>query len=113
MNNNVKPSEIIRAIYQYEKGCNNLADTLNKHLFGGSKEKYWIDNEVGGVCDFGGSDFLSPADMVLILEHDTTYDEYSEWRDANFGNHYKDYVNLKSWLMGCRHEMLNNKPKAK
>lgn len=45
--------------------------------------------------------------MVRIIEHHLTYDEYAEWRDANLGK--EEYINLRSWLKGARHEMLNNK----
>ena len=48
-----------------------------------------------------------PEDMVRIIEHHMTYDEYAEWRDANLGK--EKYINLRSWLKGARHEMLNNK----
>ena len=41
--------------------------------------------------------------MVRIIEHGMTYDDYAEWRDANLENNR--YINLKSWLMGARHEM--------
>ena len=45
--------------------------------------------------------------MVRIIENESTYDEYAEWRDANLDNN--SYINLKSWLMGERHNMLNDK----
>ena len=47
---------------------------------------------------------LNPEDMVRIIENGLTYDEYAEWRDANLDN--GRYINLKSWLMGARHDML-------
>lgn len=53
------------------------------------------------------TDFLSPEDIVRIIENDMTYDEYAEWREANLDNNR--YINLKSWLMGLRHDMLNKR----
>ena len=47
---------------------------------------------------------LNPEDMVRIIENGLTYDEYAEWRDANLDNNR--CINLKSWLMGLRHDML-------
>ena len=38
-------------------------------------------------------------------QHNMTYDEYAEWRDANLDN--GRYINLKSWLMGLRHDMID------
>ena len=43
--------------------------------------------------------------MVRIIENNMTYDEYAEWRDANLD--HAQYINLKSWLMGLRHAMLD------
>ena len=48
---------------------------------------------------------LKPEAMVLIIENKMTYDEYAEWREANIDNNR--YIDLKSWIMGLRHDMLN------
>ena len=47
---------------------------------------------------------LNPEDMVRIIENGMTYGEYAECRDANLD--HGRYINLKSWLMGLRHDML-------
>ena len=91
----------------FKFACNSLATAVNKQLFDGCRDWYWIGDDVGGMCDFEESDFLSPEDMVRIIEHHLTYDEYAEWRNANLDD--GRYINLKSWLMGLRHEMLDNK----
>ena len=49
--------------------------------------------------------------MVRILDNDIDYDEYSEWRNANLDNNR--YINLKSWLMGARHEMFKEEETEK
>ena len=53
---------------------------------------------------FKEADVLNPEDMVRIIENGLTYDQYAEWREANLDN--GRYINLKSWLMGLRHDML-------
>ena len=53
---------------------------------------------------FKEADALNPEDMVRIIENGLTYDQYAEWREANLDN--GRYINLKSWLMGLRHDML-------
>ena len=88
----------------FKFACNSLATAVNKQLFDGCRKWYWIGDEVGGVCDFDCIDVLNPEDMVRIIENGLTYDEYAEWRDANLDN--GRYINLKSWLMGARHDML-------
>lgn len=95
--------EIKKLIQQHKDCCNKLAELVNQRLFDGSRTWYWIGNDVGGACDFEDADIIEAEDMVRILEHDMDYDEYSEWRDANIDNNL--YINLKSWLMGARHDM--------
>lgn len=92
-------------IKQYKDSCNKLAELVNMQLFSGCRKWYWIGEEVGGACDFEEADVLNPEDMVRIIENGLTYDEYAEWRDANLDNLL--YINLKSWLMGARHEIFN------
>lgn len=91
------------AVKKYQDSCNKLAELVNQQLFDGSRTWYWVGDEVGGVCDFEEADFLNAEDMVRIIENGIDYDEYSEWREANLNNNR--YINLKSWLMGARHEM--------
>ena len=84
--------------------CEELARAVNLHLFNGERTISWVEDEVGGICDFGYSDFLNPVEMVRILKSGMTHDEYTEWRDANLEN--DGYINLDSWLIGFRHEMM-------
>ena len=98
-------SQSKKIIKQYKDSCNELAELVNMQLFDGCRKWYWIGDEVGGACDFEDCDVLNPEDMVRIIENGLTYDEYAEWRDANLDN--KHYINLKSWLMGARHYMLD------
>lgn len=95
------------AIKKYKDACNLLASIVNEQLFDACRKWYWIGGEVGGACDFEECDVLNPEDMVRIIESGLTYDQYAEWRDANLDNN--SYINLKSWLMGLRHDILNKK----
>ena len=100
-----KREQGMSAVSMFHNACNLLATLANEQLFEGIRTWYWIGDDVGGMCDFEESDFLSPEEMVRIIEHHLTYDEYAEWRDANLDNNR--YINLKSWLMGARHDMLD------
>ena len=82
-----------------------MAASVNKQLFYGSRQWYWIGGDVGGVCDFEDVDVLNLEDMVRIIEVNMAYDQYAEWRDANLDNNR--YINLKAWLMGARHNRLD------
>lgn len=101
-NNKIKQAD---AVQRFKDACNDIAEAVNKQLFDGSRKWYWIGDDVGGACDYEEADILNPDDMVCIIENRTTYDEYAEWRDANLD--HAQYINLKSWLMGARHEMFN------
>lgn len=91
----------------YKNSCNLLAQQINDYLFEGSRNFYWVAQDIGGICDFDDSDFLTPSEMVLILENKLAYDDYVNWRDSNINN--ESFINLKSWINGCRHDMLNKK----
>ena len=98
----LKQKEIVQ---QFKDSCNKLAESVNKQLFDGCRRWYWIREEVGGACDFDECDVLNPDDMVRIIENGLTYDQYAEWREANLDD--GRYINLKSWLMGLRQDMLD------
>lgn len=100
-NKKIKPD----AVQRFKDACNDIAEAVNKQLFDGSHKWHWIGGDVGGACDFEEVDILNSDDMVRIFENGLTYDEYAEWRDANLD--HAQYINLKSWLMGARHEMFN------
>ena len=102
-----------QAIFAFENACEELARQVNHRLFDDSRSWYWIGKEIGGTCDFGDTDFLTPEEMVIILQTPHfTYDQYAEWRDANikYGD-TKGFINLFAWTKGCRHFMLADKPK--
>lgn len=105
MNRNKAPRKAPSVVRQFKKACDDLAELVNEQLFDGCREWYWIGDEVGGACDFEDCDVLNPDDMVRIIENGLTYDEYAEWREANLD--HAQYINLKSWLMGLRHDMLD------
>lgn len=100
-----------QAIFSFERACDELARQVNHRLFDGSRSWYWVGCRIGGTCDFGDSDLLTPEEMVIILQTPHfTYDEYAEWRDANTDNiEHKGFINLLSWIKGCRHFMLPDK----
>lgn len=98
-------------IKAFNTACNNLAQAVNEQLFDGGRSPYWIGDEVGGLCDFEEYMILSATDMVLIIENNLTYEQVSEWinagADYNFGREKTHYINLQSWLMGARYDMLD------
>ena len=105
MNGNKETRKAPSVVREFKKACDDLAELVNEQLFDGCRKWYWIGDELGGACDFEETDVLNTEDMVRIIENKMTYDQYAEWRDANLD--HAQYINLKSWLMGARHEMFN------
>ena len=105
MNGNKETRKAPSVVREFKNACDDLAELVNMQLFDGCREWYWIGDEVGGACDFEETDVLNPEDMVRIIENNMSYDEYVEWREANLD--HAQYINLKSWLMGLRHAMLD------
>ena len=93
----------------FRESCDRLAELVNEQLFDGCRKWSWIGNEVGGVCDFEDVDVLNLEDMFCIIDKGMTYDEYAEWRNANLDD--GRYINIHSWLMGIRHDMLDKETK--
>lgn len=108
----MKSSQNAQLIQQFHDACNVLVNAVNVQLFDGMRSTYWVADEVGGICNFEDTDFLTTEEMVLILKANLTYEEYAEWRDANIEyGETKGNINLKSWLKGCRFSMIADKPK--
>ena len=99
-------------IANFTAACNDLAELVNQRLFNGERDGwYWVGDAVGGICDYGDTDFLGTENMLLILVNNVSYEQYAEWRDANIEYAEKGHINLKSCLLGCRHYMLRTKDK--
>ena len=103
--NKKEQDETTQAIHDFRDACNRLAELINRRLFEDCRDWWWVGDEVGGTCCFDDDDYLTPEEMVLILEEGVSYDQYEEWHCANLD--HDDYINLYSWLRGCRHDMLN------
>lgn len=104
-----KNSDFISVI---KSNLNGLCELVNEQLFEGCREWYWVGEHHGGICCFDDTDYLNVEDMILIIEQEVTYEHYSSWHNAEL-DHPKQHINLRSWLMGARHEMLRNKNDSK
>lgn len=102
-----RPDNGIAAVVNYWDACERLVNVINEQLFDDSRDPYWIGGVCGGLCDFGDTDFLTPEEMALVILNEVTYEQYVEWREANFANERK--INLQSWLKGARHSMQKDK----
>lgn len=86
----------------FSSTCNDLAKEVNDVLFEGCRDWYWVGEQVGGLCAFEDTDFLTPDEMYLILAYKVSYETYADWREWNLA--YGDIVhnfNLWSWIHGA------------
>ncbi len=68
---------------------------------------WWID--YGGTFAFNcGEMFVNAADMMLVVEHKLTWEQFSEFYDQWVSSEGR--INLNSWLMGARPEMTTDNP---
>ena len=67
----------------FDNACNLLATLVNKKLFDGERRWWWVAEEIGGVCCFDDTDYLTPTEMKFILDNNITYEQYERWYDAN------------------------------
>ena len=96
----------------------NACDKLALHfcstlgVSASSSDTWWVS--YGSLfCFLGGEMFINAEDMMLVIEHRMTWEDFSEWywqwndMDKD-GNPLPNRVNLNSWLMGARPEMITD-----
>jgi hypothetical protein len=87
----------------FERICNEYKQALEEKWDLNPKYGYWIADEVGGVYDNDGFVTLNLLEMIYCVENDISWGQYDEWSQYNIKAHeyHFDYINLKSWHMGC------------
>ena len=66
-------------------------------------EGYWAGDEKGGLYCFLDTESINYDDMVYIVNNSIPLCTYFEWSDYNARAHKFgfNFINLKSWVMGC------------
>lgn len=64
----------------YQEGCDTLARMVADRLFDGVPY-YWVGDVVGGIADFGDTNFLSMEDIAYVVEGNVTYEEYEKYNE--------------------------------
>lgn len=94
----------------YEAVCDTYAQRLIEQLGLNKDDAYWVSDETGGTFAYSDSYFLGMEDIVLLVDNCFGYDEFNEWyfQYTDFDSD-KKRINLRSWMMGARPEMFNDK----
>lgn len=86
---------------RFAASCERLAQAFCKTLdvTYHPDDCWWVS--YGGVFAFqGGEMFADAGDMMLAIEFNMTYEQWSEFYDQWVNSEGK--INLNSWLMGAR-----------
>lgn len=114
-----KPKETL-ATQNFKTACDDLAKAFCKQMDVDYKDSWWVGEVPGDIfCFLVGEMFTNATDMVLAIEHKMSFDEfyafYQQWTDHDFdtGEPNPNSVNLRSWIMGARPKLLNDKDNDK
>lgn len=92
----------------YEKACNDYVQALLTLWDLDNFYGYWIDNEVGGVYDYGDGIFtIGMQDIVYCVENGVTEEEYEEMLEYCVKCHEYNLptMNINAWHKGApRHD---------
>lgn len=98
-------------IESFKNACDVLGVAFCRQLDVSSHkdDAWWVD--YGSTFAFGaGEMFVSAEEMMLVLEHNMTYDDFSDWYwrwcdfDPKTCERKPGRINLRSWLMGARYD---------
>lgn len=85
-----------KIISDFTSACNALAEAVNQQLFSGLRLGYWVAH--GSLYDFGVTDLITTAEMLIILQQQVTFEEYYEWTDFNLSHCEQEPIPLSAWL---------------
>lgn len=100
----------LRLCLSYEHVCDEYRLRLCNQLGISISDTYWIGDRIGGVLDIQSYYTIDMDEIRYIVDSSMTFEDFEEWYEqlANMDN--ANRINLRSWLMGARPELFNNKP---
>jgi len=108
-------NKISKLKQDYHNACNAYVAAFEKKQ--GCNLEMWIGDEIGGVASFGDILCFSISDIIEDINSNYPKGLIIKWLedtiDASYdkeSNNYFDerpYINLKSYAMGARYDMLN------
>ena len=49
-------------------------------------------------------------ELRYIVDHSMSFEDFEEWYEQWMDTENENIINLRSWLIGARPELFNNKP---
>lgn len=94
----------------YEQICDEYRLRLCNQFYIDWNDTYWIAGRVGGVLDIQSYYAIDMDELRYIVDNSMTFEDFEEWYDQWMYTDNKNGINIRSWLMGARPELFNNKP---
>jgi hypothetical protein len=76
-------------------------------------DSFWVADEVGTSVYYFGDYYLNMGQIKELVEKDVPFETFNSWYWYHVDAEIDYDINLHSWIMGLRPELLevNNKPK--
>ena len=100
----------LRLSLSYEQVCEEYRLRLCNQFGIDWHDTYWILDRIGGVLDIQSYYAIDMDELRYIVDYSMSFEDFEEWYEqlANMDN--ANRINIRSWLMGARPELFNNKP---
>lgn len=93
----------------YEHICEEYRIRLCKQFGISYSDTYWIVDRVGGVLDIQSYYTIDMDEIRYIVDCFMTFEDFEEWYTQWTDTDNKNIINIRSWMMGARPELFNNK----
>ena len=103
----LRPESLHKA---YEAVCQVYKQRLIEQFELDPIDVYWVGNEVGGLLDIQGTYSLHLPEIVTIVDKLMLFDDFIDWWYQWTEENNDHPINLNSWLMGLRPDMVKPNP---
>lgn len=100
----------LRLSLSYENICEEYRLRLCNQFYIDWNDTYWIVGRVGGVLDIQFYYAIDMDELRYIVDNAMSFEEFDEWYEQWMDTENENRINIRSWLMGARPELFNNKP---
>ena len=104
----LRPESLHKA---YEAVCEVYKQRLIEQFELDPIDVYWVGNEVGGLLDIQGTYSLHLPEIVTIVDKLMLFDDFIDWWYQWTEENNDHPINLNSWLMGLRPDIIVNNMK--
>ena len=94
----------------YKRACEEYRLRLCKQLDIHLSNTYWVADRIGGVLDIQSYYAIDMDELRYIVDNSMTFEDFEEWYEQWMDTENENRINIRSWMMGARPELFNNKP---